>query len=184
MSSDDKPVVKSKPGPKPKTKIPVEPIQQRIFSENKKIFHDLYKLLVAKMYKNLSWQAIPHDEYTAIEHCHFFHTFDSSGREQIHSTSVGGHFHVIKVEHQPNGAPPKVICESGPMKSVRKKNKRTHKFEKIIVPVNEVDTHTHEVLYLQSNQVAVRKVNEEAAKVIGANALLGTKPAGLEMKGA
>jgi len=154
--------------------------QDRVFSDDKKIFHDLFKLLVAKMYKNLSWQPIPEDEYTAIEHCHFFHTFDSSGKKQVHSTSVGGHFHIMEIIEE-EGKTPKVLCKSGPLKYIRKKNRKTRKYERVAVPVNEVDTHKHTVVYLQSNVLKFRKINDEAVKVIGKNAQLATKPTGLDV---
>ena len=154
----------------------------RVFTGQKKIFHDLYKLSVAKMLKNMSWQPIPADEYTPIEHCHFFHTVDSSGKTQIYSTSVGGHFHIMEIEDQGDGNPPLVKCVSGPMKLARVKDPHTLKYVKKPVPVNDVDSHTHEVTYLKSDEIALRKLSDEAAKVIGANANLTAKPAGLDVK--
>jgi len=155
-------------------------VRDRVFSGKALIFHDLFKLTVAKMKKNMSWQPIPADEYTEIEHVHFFHTYDSSGRKQEHSTSVGGHFHIMKVVQNEDGVPT-VKCDSGPVKYIRQKNKFSKRYERVLVPVNDVDKHTHDSIYLQSNELSVRKINEEAAKVIGSNAALTQKPKGLDL---
>ena len=155
----------------------------RIFNENRVIYHDLYKLTVAAMKKNMMWHPIDPQDYVSIEHVHFFHTFDSAGKQQIHSTSVGGHFHEIEVIEQGDGQPPIVKCASGPKKYVRRKSKYgKNKYEKVMVDVNPVDKHVHDVIYLQSNEQKIRKINEEAAKLIGANARLVAKPADIDVR--
>lgn len=161
-------------------KEPVVEIKERIFRDNRKIFHDLYKLEVESMVKDLGWDK-DDPQYHSIEHCHFFHTYDSSGRKQEVSTAVGGHFHIIKVTEQGDGQPPKVECVSGPMtwKMVKVKGKRGR--VRKMVPVNDVDHHRHDIQYLQSDEVSLRKANSEAAKLIGRNAMLTTKPADLDV---
>lgn len=159
----------------------VEPVQRRIFKEDKIIYHDLFKLEVAKMRKNMMWYKVPPDEYVNIEHCHFYHTFDSSGKKQVYSTSVGGHFHEMEVIDQGEGMPPKIVGMSGPLKWAMVKNEYGRKVKRAI-PVNSVDNHTHEVTYLQSDEVKLRKMNTEAVKLIGANANLSKKPADLDLK--
>lgn len=154
----------------------------RIFNHNRIICHDLYKLTLASMKKNLSWHPIDPEDYTSIEHVHFYHTFDSSGKKQIHSTSVGGHFHEMEVEDQGEDMPLKVVCASGPKKWVRRKSKYgKNRYEKVIVDVNDVDKHVHDVIYLQSNELKIRKINEEAALVIGKVAALTQKPKDLDI---
>ncbi len=151
----------------------------RVFIENVKIYHDLWKLEVEPMEKNVSWNEIP--DYQKVEHCHFFHTFDSAGKAQTFCVPVGGHFHEMEVIQEP-GKMPKVVCKSGPLKWARQKNKRTGRFEKVLVPFNDVDEHRHETIYLHSKQVETRKINSEATKLIGKNAALVQKPAGLDLK--
>lgn len=153
----------------------VELVQKRIFKKDKIIYHDLFKLEVAKMLKNLFWYKITPDEYVAIEHCHFFHTFDSSGKKLTNSTSVGGHFHKLELQDMGKGNPPKIISMSGPLKTVRHKDEYGKRV-KIDVPVNSVDTHVHKHTYLQSDEVKLRKINSEAALLIGKNANLIKKP--------
>lgn len=151
----------------------------RVFVENVKIYHDLWKLEVEAMEKNISWNDVP--DYQKVEHCHFFHTFDSSGKAQKFCVPVGGHFHEMEVIEEP-GKMPKIVCKSGPLKWSRKKNKRTGRMERVLVPFNDVDEHKHETIYLHSKQVETRKINAEATKLIGKNAALVQKPAGLDMK--
>ena len=193
LSSDVKSTDNTKPkantrarsNAKPKVSLEVNRpnVVGRIFNEDRLICHDLFKLKVASMKKNMMWHPIDPADYVSIEHVHFFHTYDSAGKKQIHSTSVGGHFHIMEIEEQGDGLPPVLKCASGPKKYVRRKNKYgKNKYEKVIVDVNPIDNHTHEVVYLQSNEQKVRKMNEEAAKLIGANARLAEKPKDLDVR--
>jgi hypothetical protein len=154
---------------------------KRIYKQDREINHDLYKLEVAQMMKNMMWHPVPPEDYVKIEHCHFFHTFDSAGIKQTRTTSVGGHFHLVEVIDNGPDAAPTVKCVSGPMTEKRVRNKYTKKYEKKIVPVNDVDNHTHEVTYMQSDVLKLRKMNDEAAKLIGKNAGLTAKPRDLDV---
>ena len=164
---------------KPKAIIPEVPQgQQRIFPKDRTIVHDLYKLKVASMLRNISWNAVP--ENVSIEHCHFFHTVDSDGKVQTTSTAIGGHFHEMEVIPQANGVA-KVICKSGPM--THGKTKFRGQWKKTNVPYypedkegNIGDDHTHEVQYISSCEITPRINNIEALKVIGEDA---SKSAGL-----
>lgn len=146
---------------------------KRTFAEDRIIHSDLYKFEVEKMKRNVSWTEEP--EYVDVEHCHFFHTFDSDGKAQTQTSPVGGHFHLVEVipSEDPTGVPT-VICKSGPMHYETKKVQG--KYKKMIVPQDRhgVDTHTHEVAYMhgKSSTVGLRKMNAEAIKIIGA----ATKP--------
>lgn len=129
-------------------------------------FHHLYKLELSDFQKNI---AIDGQEpvYEETEHVHFFHTVTSDGKEQIYSTSVGGHFHQMKITPNPKGPkhPPKVECVSGPMRLVRKKNKYGQ-FVKVLEPMNDVDHHTHTVAYRKSDELRPKAANIEAVKTM------------------
>lgn len=132
--------------------------------------HDLFKLTVAKMTKNV---ALPNTkpEFITLEHCHIFHTIDSAGKRQVVSTAVGGHVHEVKQVGEENGVP---ILEIGPaMKFVIKK--KYGKMTKILARVllekeggadggDLVDDHTHDYIYMGSEKIKARVVNPEFAK--------------------
>jgi hypothetical protein len=151
---------------------------QRVYADEIVIEHDLYKLKLASMKKNVAY--MPNTfEILSVQHEHFFHTVDSSGTKQKHSNLVGSHFHQMTVVPQGNGAPPIVKC--GPaVKEVKKLvNGRV---VKVVEPClrypdergdMQVDNHTHEIEYIKSNKIPVRKVNAEAVKVISAEAAKG-----------
>lgn len=135
--------------------------QQRKFSTQKSFTHDLYKLQLAQLDRNI---ALPdaQPEYIKIDHVHHFHTITSDGKKQTRSTSIGGHFHEMEIIDQGKDLPPLVKCKSGPMKEVTVM--RYGKRVKITVPINDVDHHTHEVDYERSNIILERQRNIEAAK--------------------
>lgn len=140
------------------------PQESRVFKGQKKLHSDRYKLLVSNMVINKGIQGQEQDtDFINAEHCHFFHTVSSSGRTHTNSSPIGGHFHVMKVTPQGPGQPPKVECVSGPMKFVNKKVKG--RLQKVAVPVNNYDNHTHDVQYIDSMEVAQRQTNIEAVKV-------------------
>lgn len=135
--------------------------QPRVFKGAQILDHDLFKLLPAPMLKNTSYN----DDapiYERLEHCHIFHTIDSSGKVQTECAPVGGHFHEISVVQLADDAAPSIRV-SGPKKWVitRKGKKKT----KIIIDIGEHDTHTHEVKYIRSEKIQMRKVNAELAKL-------------------
>lgn len=164
---------------KPYKDNPTKPIEEkkdwRLFAEDMVLYHDLFKLEVATMAKDISWNETP--EYLRVEHVHFYHTIDSDGRKQEHSTATGGHFHEVKLVPQEKG-PPKLICKSGPMtwSSKKVRGKRV----KILRDVNDEDTHKHKTTYLKSDKLMARKVNTEALKLISSEA---NKEAGLARVG-
>ncbi len=129
----------------------------------------LFELKTAKMLKNASWSSETPD-IRALDHQHFFHTFDSSGREQVHSTATGGHFHVITVSKGKNGEP--IAKCSGPKIYAHKKGKKfvvdAPQFKAIDNETGEniKDDHTHETIYQRSSTVKPRTVNAESLKVV------------------
>lgn len=153
-------------------KSAVQPIQ-RVFSKSQKFFSDLFKLKVAPMLQYHGWteggKRDPFDErgalindWVTIEHCHMFHTMDSKGKEHEYCSPAGGHFHKMDVIKDANGEILEVKCASGPLKfEVKKKYGKT---KREAVPVNEHDTHTHEVVYQKSDELSRPKANAEAAK--------------------
>lgn len=161
------PPIVTKPAPtqsKPQKTKPKTVIVQRkrIFRGNVKIHHDLFKLEVSIMKKNVAWDGTL--ELVSVEHCHFFHTVDSDGNKQIYSSTIGGHFHDMEVIHTDEGVP-LVKCVSGPKQIAKKKNRDTGKYQKVTIPVNNWDNHTHGIIYLNSHEVTKRKANVEAIKI-------------------
>ena len=147
----------------------------RILSHTKTIFSDLFELK-ATAAKKLLPLSDPEDpaSYWPVQHQHFYHTVDSSGKRQFRCAPFGGHFHEIKVipPKEEGGIP--TIEVSGPLKEIvrvtrsRETGRQTRK--KMIVPVNAFDNHTHEAVYVRSSEVQQRKANLEAAKVQSAEA--------------
>lgn len=138
----------------------------RSFRSTQQIHHDLFLLSPEPMQRDtrLEKHGTPDPEETvAVQHQHFFHTIDSSGRVQDTCSPIGGHFHIMEVTDNGPNDPPTVKCVSGPMRwGVKKVN---GKKKRVPVPVNHYDTHTHDCTYLQSEVVTPRKPNAEAAKV-------------------
>lgn len=142
--------------------------QKRFYQGDREMDHDLFRLNVANMVKNVGVDA-PDQEPTIVEmaHTHFFHTVDSDGRPQTHSVYIGGHCHKMTVlpASEP-GEVPTVIC--GPaVREVRKKHRG--KFIKVWENLPD-DTHSHEVQYIRSDKIRLRTANAEAANVIAVEA--------------
>jgi len=159
-------VEKQKPGPKPKG-------QKRVFKGTQEIHHDLFKLKVATMLKRKpeSWglgtDELDKQDMLDVEHVHFFHSVDSDGKVQTNCSTIGGHFHIMEVAQGADGVPV-VKCGSGPMHFARKKVRG--KMKRVMIPVNEVDDHTHDVQYIESMTVKRRKLSAEAANVVAHDA--------------
>lgn len=129
----------------------------RVYAHSQLIKHDLFKLLPANMIRNVSYSDIPHYEH--IEHAHWYHTVDSTGKKLENSSAVGQHFHEMKVVQNKDGI---ISAECGPaskfvMKTI---NGRPRK----VVEVISHDAHTHEVEYKLSEDIPPRMPNKEWAK--------------------
>lgn len=133
--------------------------QKRVFGQGKKLIHDLFKLSVAKMRRNDSWNE-ERPIYIELEHCHIFHTIDSSGRKQDTCSPVGGHHHKMTVTYSADGAPT-VTC-SPAMKYVRKRVNGEN--TRVLVEIED-DDHTHEVEYIRSEEIEPRRVSAEWIKL-------------------
>jgi hypothetical protein len=138
--------------------------QPRIYKSTQVVDHDLFKLEVAKMKKNVSFTEIP--EVMSFEHCHIFHTVDSNGKKQHTSTAVGGHHHPVQVVAGVDGVPTLKVGE--PRRWVKRKIRGV--MQRVEEPIylngekDEQDTHTHEVSYLGSERITLREPNIEAAR--------------------
>jgi len=136
---------------------------QRQFGDKSTFKSDLYKLEVAECTMNRSWNDIPNLD--SVEHCHFFHTFDSSGKRMDRTNMVAGHFHAIEWRDNNDGKPAQIISVSGPMREVKRKIRG--RFQKVIESVDAVleDTHTHKVTYLRSEEIVTRQVSSQAVNI-------------------
>lgn len=136
----------------------------RIYKGTQEIDHDLFKLEVGTMVKDVSYNDKP--DLVKIEHVHLFHTVDSNGRAQETCTPVGGHCHKITVVRNADGVPS--IQVGPPVKYIRKKVKGVYK--KVLAPIildeeeDTRDTHTHAVTYMGSEKIQLRRTNPEFAK--------------------
>lgn len=154
---------------------PINQPIERIYKGSGQIDHDAYKLEVATFDRNISWNDVP--EYVGVEHAHFFHTIDSDGRTQTYSTPTGGHFHKMRVVPNPNGGPPTVTCDSGPLMMVKKKVKG--KWTRVAEPTAGEDVHTHSVKYLKSDKIELRKVHANAVAIVTNDAQKGAPVPGI-----
>lgn len=133
---------------KPATKS--QEIKRRLKGE-RTIFHDLFRLEEKEVLKDIGWDAPKMEKFN---HKHFFHTVDSDGKEQVYCTPSLGHTHEVKIVGQDESGEP--IVEVGPAIVVIKKKgiKQAHAYR--------YDKHTHDATYLYSEELKVRKYNEEA----------------------
>lgn len=139
-----------------------------VYKDQQGFRHDLFKLKDEKLLKNQSFKK-GQVKLESFSHTHFFHTYDSNGRQQQYSTSVGGHFHEVKWKVDANG---ELVAECGPaLRNVY--HKRGGRQKKFIEPVkwyNEnsdsaegewvKDSHTHEVEYRWSEELSVGLVRQ------------------------
>lgn len=141
-------------------------VQPKVQWKNQRTFrHDLFKLEVAMMQKNVSWRK-KRPELVEIEHAHFFHSHSSSGTPQKYCAAVGGHFHEITTAVDQNG---NIVAKCGP--ALRKVDKRLSngttktEIEEIIYNHEErkipiVDDHTHDMTYVGSEQMSPQKIKQ------------------------
>jgi hypothetical protein len=142
---------------------------RRTYTTTQSKDHDLFKCRLAKFIRDLSW-AKDGSQRQEVEHVHFFHTIDSSGRDLKETNNVGGHFHEVKIiPAKDENSLPKVIC--GPARTWVIQGKGKNKKRVMVAPRiavgtdnEEADEHTHEMDYLGSQRIPLRKPNVEAAK--------------------
>lgn len=134
----------------------------RVFGNDFYFIHDLFKLNVAKMIKNVAIDG-QQPLLEALEHVHHYHSYDSTGKKQDKSTHVGGHFHPIEIISEGDDLNPPVIKVGEACKYVSVRDKRTKKVTKRLMAI-EHDNHTHDVTYVRSDKLKPRKVSEEFVK--------------------
>lgn len=146
------------------TEAPEFKRQKRVYKNEQKLIHDLFKLLPANVLQDHGFENSP--MIVRMEHSHLFHTIDSSGRPQKTCVPIGGHFHFVEVVPQANGAPGLRI--STPKKWVQKKIRGSKNTERVAVDVmmqdGSIDNHVHDFEYIGSEEITMRKVNMEAVK--------------------
>lgn len=116
----------------------------RFFKKDGIVFSDTFKLEQSSFHKNISFDANA-PLLVPVEHCHFFHTFDSYGKVMKQSNKVGGHYHEVTVEEVDGKLVGKCSVQIGGMKD---------------------DKHTHEINYIKSDEVTLRTINKEAQEHI------------------
>jgi len=146
----------------------------RSITGKKEVTTDLFKLTVAKVIKYEGYDAENEHpdthpmKFTTWEHTHPFRTYNKAGLKQTMSTPIGGHFHIVEWSEDKNGEEPTIISISGPMAMGKKKIRgRT---VQVPVPVNDYDTHTHDIEYLRSCPVQFTAINIEAQNIIALDA--------------
>lgn len=149
----------------------IPPEANRTYKGTRIVDHDLFKLKVASLKRNISYTDIP--TFESVEHTHFFHTYDSDGRQQTYASSVGGHTHKVTWERSEGGD---LIGKCGPAikvqganfapayaaVNVKMRNPNTGLVEKTNVP----DDHTHEVEYLFSEKINARVMNPDSVRAM------------------
>lgn len=127
------------------------PNANTIASNSMKTELHTFKLALSSMLKNISFN-IKKPIYETAEHCHWYRTKDSSGRDTNGKcASVGGHYHNVTIKEVDG----KLVGEcSTPI--------RNSNSEALV----EKDTHTHEVHYICSSVVDIRAMSPEAQKMI------------------
>lgn len=159
-SQTSQPTPEKKPGRPPKAKQAQPKI---VYKNERELIHHLFRAEPAKMLKNKSYQkGVVRLE--RVEHTHFFHTIDSSGRTKTRTNEVGGHFHEVTwhVDEQTG----ELVATCGPAvhKVMRGRfpNRKTH-----IEPVKYVegespyetihaDEHTHTMTYRWSEKIKIK----------------------------
>jgi hypothetical protein len=134
---------------------------KRLMKGTTTIYHDLFRLEPANMIKEVM---IGSDKVLkeAVQHQHFYHTVDSSGRRQYECAPIGGHVHKIEVGQDENG---NLIATCGvPLVRTTVKTKFGKRIEKILP--SKDDNHTHICKYIESSEIKPRKANEEALKAM------------------
>lgn len=139
---------------------------KRVLKGQETIYHDVFRLEVANLVRNESFNDIP--LLVEIPHSHRFHNVNSDGKPQDKCSPVAGHFHEMIIEENDEGEM-RVIC--GPAKKFAR-NKRGKKIIVDVVTHKDdfdrpvIDNHTHEVTYLQSEEIVRRVYKTDALKMI------------------
>jgi hypothetical protein len=124
-------------------------------SQQDELDHDLYKLEVAIMKQDKGIEG-KSKNFVDVEHCHFYHSIDSSGKKQKYASSIGGHTHEVKTWVNENG---ELVGSCG--NSIIFHNGKEYQLK------HSESIHAHDVVYITSDKIQPRVINKEASKVIG-----------------
>ncbi len=139
---------------------PVKPVgSDRQYKGQIEFDHDLYCCEMAEMSRNVAWSSKMKPIWEAHDHKHYFHTFDSDGREQTRCASALGHFHPMILTDNGPGKLKTVVC--GPA-SKEVMAVVDGVYEKQIVELRGKEQHSHPVRYVTSERLTTRKANSEA----------------------
>jgi len=173
--------------PPPKVKKHLYELTRKGHTE---VRHDLYKLEVAQMKKNVSWKYLA-PRIETLEHCHIFHSHnEKNGLPNKYCTPVGGHFHEVSVVWDGDNI---VSLKCGPPLSRKKRMIPGLRGNKIVSSVEAVkylthpksgepdivDTHEHEISYRHSETItqASRSARSELERAKVSALMDRTKPA-------
>lgn len=131
--------------------------------------HHLMKAELAKFKKNRSWKK-DQPEIIDVEHVHFFHTINSTGKAQKFTAAVGGHFHEVEwsIDSRTGepvakcGPPLKRVAVPGPDGLVEYENRPIEWYDKVGKMGKRgttiVDNHTHPMSYLGSDEISADQI--------------------------
>lgn len=127
---------------------------QRVFSQEKKLVTDTFKLTVETMKKDIGVEGAPIPRIENFEHSHIYRTYSSSGKFNKVCSAVGGHTHKVTVEEVDG----QFKVTVGPAIGDNGQPISFGKGKKII------DNHTHEAVYLRSDEVMLKRKDADVAK--------------------
>ena len=143
--------------------------------------HNLFKLVEAELLHNVSWKQYQ-PKLVPMKHGHIFHSVnDRTGTPNIYSSPIGGHFHEVKTEwaHDEEGNLILVKAECGPALCKVKRKLRSGEVKTVTERVAfltddetrpHVDDHTHEVLYIDTEEInpttRQRQVESDRQKIM------------------
>lgn len=135
-----------------------EPQIKRVMRGQEQVVLDMFKLKVSNFKKDIGSDK-KHPIWENVEHCHFFSTYDAMGKFQTKCPSIGGHTH--ECEPYTDGE----TDENGDLILKLKVGPAKRTVNGRIVG-DFSDDHTHEGVYLRSNEVKKKVITDEAAMMI------------------
>jgi len=136
------------------------PKAKRFFKGDTEQISDTWRLEEAKFIRRKDKSNPQDPEWELRKHKHFFRTFDSSGRKQVKSCAVGGHWHEITWHENANG---ELVAECGP--AIFRKDTTKGLAKRFLRPE---DKHTHTMTFMGSDMIRRREYNIDAQKFINA----------------
>lgn len=139
---------------------------KRVYKGDVEVDHDLFKLDVAMMQKDTSYEgAAPN--YLPVEHAHFFHSYSSKGKKQEYCSFTGGHAHKCKMSIDSSGD---LVLEIGPAVVNRGGKWVPNMLRDENGNYSIKDNHTHKSSYIRSEKIKIRTVSSDQQQAV-ANAV-------------